>query len=205
MEAVRFSASQSVIVFCRRLLDTTLYVTLEPCAMCAGALLQARVGTVVYGARNTLAGSFLSSAQVVPRPPASGLAPACRLVYLCDSTLCVQSAHGLHSQQHFVSGQRSKVHQGLIAGADGSWVHLFPSSKPSQTGTQQRPHPFHPHMQVCFLLIDCCDQLGNVCGRQPSMARPECSTCVDSVFMRDILALACRSGVVCEALRQQKF
>lgn len=41
-----------------RLLDCTLYVTLEPCPMCAGALLQSRVGTVVYGARNTLLGDL---------------------------------------------------------------------------------------------------------------------------------------------------
>ncbi len=33
-----------------RLVDTTLYVTLEPCAMCAGALVHARVARVVYGA-----------------------------------------------------------------------------------------------------------------------------------------------------------
>lgn len=41
-----------------RLLESTLYVTLEPCPMCAGALLQSRVGTVVYGARNTLLGDL---------------------------------------------------------------------------------------------------------------------------------------------------
>ena len=35
-----------------RLWECTLYVTLEPCAMCAGAILNARVGTVVYGARD---------------------------------------------------------------------------------------------------------------------------------------------------------
>ncbi len=40
-----------------RLLDATMYVTLEPCPMCAGALLQARVGRVVYGARNNLLGA----------------------------------------------------------------------------------------------------------------------------------------------------
>lgn len=37
--------------------DTTLYVTLEPCAMCAGAILQARVDTVVWGAPNRLLGA----------------------------------------------------------------------------------------------------------------------------------------------------
>jgi len=40
-----------------RLLDATLYVTLEPCPMCAGAILQSRIGSVVYGARNTLLGA----------------------------------------------------------------------------------------------------------------------------------------------------
>jgi tRNA(Arg) A34 adenosine deaminase TadA len=37
--------------------NATLYVTLEPCPMCAGALLQARLGAVVYGARNPLLGA----------------------------------------------------------------------------------------------------------------------------------------------------
>ena len=32
-----------------RLLDTTIYVTLEPCLMCMGAILEARIGTLVYG------------------------------------------------------------------------------------------------------------------------------------------------------------
>lgn len=40
-----------------RLPRTTLYVTLEPCAMCAGALLQARVGRVVFGTRDFRAGA----------------------------------------------------------------------------------------------------------------------------------------------------
>jgi len=39
-----------------RLEDTTLYVTLEPCPMCAGAILQSRVPRVVYGARDQKAG-----------------------------------------------------------------------------------------------------------------------------------------------------
>ncbi|MBD2863569.1 tRNA adenosine(34) deaminase TadA [Paenibacillus oceani] len=39
-----------------RLLDCTLYVTLEPCPMCAGAIVQARVKTVVYGTPDPKAG-----------------------------------------------------------------------------------------------------------------------------------------------------
>jgi len=39
-----------------RLLDCTLYVTLEPCAMCAGAIVLARIPRVVYGARDPKAG-----------------------------------------------------------------------------------------------------------------------------------------------------
>ena len=40
-----------------RLVDTVLYVTLEPCVMCAGALIHARVKRVVYGASDPKAGS----------------------------------------------------------------------------------------------------------------------------------------------------
>eukprot|EP00240_Pyramimonas_obovata_P014884 CAMPEP_0118925458 /NCGR_PEP_ID=MMETSP1169-20130426/3345_1 /TAXON_ID=36882 /ORGANISM="Pyramimonas obovata, Strain CCMP722" /LENGTH=193 /DNA_ID=CAMNT_0006866765 /DNA_START=228 /DNA_END=805 /DNA_ORIENTATION=+ len=40
----------------RQLREAILYVTLEPCVMCAGALLQARMGTIVYGAPNHLLG-----------------------------------------------------------------------------------------------------------------------------------------------------
>lgn len=39
-----------------RLEETTLYVTLEPCPMCAGAILQSRIPRVVYGARDKKAG-----------------------------------------------------------------------------------------------------------------------------------------------------
>jgi tRNA(adenine34) deaminase len=40
-----------------RMNDCTAYVTLEPCAMCAGALVQARVGRVVYGCTDPKAGA----------------------------------------------------------------------------------------------------------------------------------------------------
>ncbi|MHC0432794.1 tRNA adenosine(34) deaminase TadA [Streptomyces sp. O3] len=48
-----------------RLSDCTLVVTLEPCTMCAGALVQSRVGRLVYGARDEKAGAVGSLWDVV--------------------------------------------------------------------------------------------------------------------------------------------
>ncbi|HIJ78470.1 MAG: tRNA adenosine(34) deaminase TadA [Desulfobulbaceae bacterium] len=47
-----------------RLTGTTLYVTLEPCVMCAGALVHARVERLVYGALDPKAGGVVSLFQV---------------------------------------------------------------------------------------------------------------------------------------------
>jgi tRNA(adenine34) deaminase len=51
-----------------RLLDTVLYVTLEPCAMCAGAIVLARVPRVVYGAPDPKAGAAGSVLNVLAEP-----------------------------------------------------------------------------------------------------------------------------------------
>lgn len=51
-----------------RLSDLTLYVTLEPCFMCAGAIVNARVGRVVYAASDPKAGAVESLAQVLSDP-----------------------------------------------------------------------------------------------------------------------------------------
>ena len=51
-----------------RLLDTVLYVTLEPCAMCAGAIVLGRVPRVVYGAPDPKAGAAGSVLDVLAEP-----------------------------------------------------------------------------------------------------------------------------------------
>ena len=51
-----------------RLLDTVLYVTLEPCAMCAGAIVLARVPRVVYAASDPKAGAAGSVLDVLGEP-----------------------------------------------------------------------------------------------------------------------------------------
>ncbi|HUI62889.1 MAG TPA: tRNA adenosine(34) deaminase TadA [Steroidobacteraceae bacterium] len=51
-----------------RLLDTTLYVTLEPCAMCAAAIVHARVRRLVFGAWDPRAGAAGSIVNVFTLP-----------------------------------------------------------------------------------------------------------------------------------------
>ncbi len=51
-----------------RLPDTTLYVTLEPCAMCAGAIVLARIPEVVFGAPDPKAGAAGSVLDVLVEP-----------------------------------------------------------------------------------------------------------------------------------------
>ena len=51
-----------------RVLDATLYVTLEPCAMCAGAIVLARVPRVVYGTTDPKAGAAGSVLDVLSQP-----------------------------------------------------------------------------------------------------------------------------------------
>jgi len=51
-----------------RLLDCEIFVTIEPCAMCAGALVQARLRRLVYGADDPKAGAVRSVLQVLNHP-----------------------------------------------------------------------------------------------------------------------------------------
>jgi tRNA(adenine34) deaminase len=51
-----------------RLSDCALYVTVEPCAMCAGAAVLARVGLVVFGAPDEKAGAVRSAAELLDAP-----------------------------------------------------------------------------------------------------------------------------------------
>jgi len=51
-----------------RLLDCTLYCTLEPCPMCAGAIVQARIPTVVYGTTDPKAGACHTLYQITSDP-----------------------------------------------------------------------------------------------------------------------------------------
>jgi tRNA(adenine34) deaminase len=51
-----------------RLMGSTLYVTIEPCAMCAGAIIQARISRVVYGADDPKGGAVRTCFAVLTHP-----------------------------------------------------------------------------------------------------------------------------------------
>ena len=51
-----------------RLTDVSLYVTVEPCLMCSGALLEARIGRLIFGAREPRTGAVVSTAETLMSP-----------------------------------------------------------------------------------------------------------------------------------------
>ena len=71
--AVALGVFLAICVACRNLggwwiLKATLYVTLEPCPMCAGAIINARIARVVYGARDPKAGCCGSVTELFALP-----------------------------------------------------------------------------------------------------------------------------------------
>jgi tRNA(adenine34) deaminase len=80
-----------------RLADTTLFVTLEPCAMCAGAIIQARIPRVVYGADDPKGGAFRSCFEILTTPKLN------HRVEVASGVLALESASLL---QAFFSARR---------------------------------------------------------------------------------------------------
>jgi len=73
-----------------RLHDCTLVVTLEPCVMCAGALLSARIGTLVYGAADLKAGATASLYNVCADPRLNHNPPVIHGVLAAESEALLQ-------------------------------------------------------------------------------------------------------------------
>ena len=93
-----------------RLLDACLYVTLEPCPMCAGAVLQARLKSLVYGARSSRLGVTPAWDICSPMPCGCCMSRKCCLQELMAAgLLCFQAAAmmvDLPSVTHFTQTLR---------------------------------------------------------------------------------------------------
>ena len=81
-----------------RLLDCDLYVTVEPCAMCAGAITHARIRRLIYGAEDSKAGAVHSVLQVLNNP---------RLSHEVEVTFGVLAARSVELLQSFFRQKRT--------------------------------------------------------------------------------------------------
>ncbi len=73
-----------------RLSEVTLYVTLEPCLMCAGALLQARIGRVVYGCPDPKGGALTTLYQLADDQRLNHTFPVRSGVFAAESAVLLQ-------------------------------------------------------------------------------------------------------------------
>jgi tRNA(adenine34) deaminase len=77
-----------------RLAETTLYVTIEPCSMCAGAMIQARIPRLVYGADDPKGGAVRSCFEVLSNPRLNHQVEVTSGVLAVDSAAILQSFFG---------------------------------------------------------------------------------------------------------------
>jgi tRNA(adenine34) deaminase len=73
-----------------RLNDCTLYVTIEPCAMCAGAIVQARLWRIVFGASDPKAGAGGSALKILNHPRLNHRVEVLRGVMLEDCAIILR-------------------------------------------------------------------------------------------------------------------
>ncbi|HLZ13027.1 MAG TPA: tRNA adenosine(34) deaminase TadA [Candidatus Acidoferrum sp.] len=74
-----------------RLSGVTLYVTLEPCSMCAGAMIQARIARLVYGADDPRGGAVRSCFEILSHPRLNHRVEAVSGVLAGESSALLQS------------------------------------------------------------------------------------------------------------------
>jgi tRNA(adenine34) deaminase len=85
-----------------RLLGATLYVTIEPCAMCAGAMIQARIKRLVYGADEAKGGAVHSCFEVLSHD---------RTNHRVEIIRGVRSAESVDLLQKFFSARRARTNE----------------------------------------------------------------------------------------------
>ena len=83
-----------------RLLGSSLYVSIEPCAMCAGAIIQARIGRLIYGADDLKGGAVRSCFSVLDHP---------RLNHRVEVTAGILASQSAAMLSEFFAARRSRA------------------------------------------------------------------------------------------------
>ncbi len=86
-----------------RLTDTVLYVTKEPCAMCAGAIVLARIPRLVFGVPDPKRGGAVSVFNIVQHPD---------LIHRCEVTAGIRAEESLFLLQSFFQQRRQAQQAG---------------------------------------------------------------------------------------------
>ncbi len=106
-----------------RLTDCTLYVTKEPCPMCAGAIVHVRLARIVFGARDPKAGAAGTAMNLLQLPT---------LNHRCEITTGVREAECRALLQNFFAGQRA-AQKPAREQALGNGVNGDPTPPPSSS------------------------------------------------------------------------
>jgi len=96
-----------------RLTGATLYVTLEPCAMCAGALVLARIDRLVYGCDDPKAGACGSLFDIVREPRLNHRIEVVRGVLQGDCQSVLKGFFAIQREKNEQWGKRPHSHTGM--------------------------------------------------------------------------------------------
>ena len=155
----------------RSLRNVTLYVTLEPCAMCAGAILQARLGKVVYGARSKLLGAHGSWVSLLPS--------SARHFQENESVSAMSNSKSAQSSSSFFRPPtqrlgRERLPHSLSSVAASSQNRSLDKDEATMPA---RPHPFTPDVSVIGgVLAPECGELMRRFFRERSRGRTKASS-----------------------------
>ncbi|EPS62110.1 hypothetical protein M569_12681, partial [Genlisea aurea] len=114
-----------------RLSETVLYVTLEPCPMCAGAILQARIDTVVWGAPNKLLGADGSWIRLFPNGDGTEPPPP--------------PVHPFHPN--------ISIRRGVLASECADAMQQFFKLRRKKKDVKKKPEEEPPHTSSCLPVV----------------------------------------------------
>jgi tRNA(adenine34) deaminase len=143
-----------------RLQEATLYSTIEPCPMCAGAILQARLARLVYGAKQPRCGADGSWVSMFPRQPQEQQRQQQVGGQGCCEAAQLQWNPVNQSQQADLPTNQCPASQALQEQQQQQQPHSQQPEQQQHRALQPSgPHPFHPNIQVTggVLAEECAD------------------------------------------------